>query len=133
MKNRIYDKLIERCIEYYKKVCKSEDSFYGTPPQSIIIAIGMSNNSEWKELSQKEAVYRYTSECLQEVSNDTDYDRTENGMYFKEAYAELSFNSNNEAFMMMIFGKRYARCYRYSIRTENDDINLTDEKLIWVS
>jgi len=54
-------------------------------------------------------------------------------MYYKEAYAELSLHENGSACIMIQFGKRYARCYRYDIAGERDNTELINEELIWVS
>ena len=129
------------CIEHYQKVydegiAQNNLNFYGSPPQSIIISFGLSQNQKkdyWKPLAQKEAVFRYSSNRLQSVPLDTVPNFTENRMYYKEAYAELCYQSNGIAIMMIQFGKRYAQCYRYDIIINEKNIQLTNEKLLWIS
>ena len=129
--------LIQICKEHFQKAAADgvmNGSHYGTPPESMIISFGPSqNNDDWKPLAVKEAVFRYSSQGLQRVSADTMPDHTENGMYYKEAYAELSCQDNGIAYIMIQFGKRYARCYQYNIIKHGDDIQIINEKLIWVS
>lgn len=135
----LYNALLKICEDHYQKVyidgMKLDNHInYGTPPESIIISIGFSqNNDDWRPLAVKEAVFRYSSQGLQTVSLDTIPDYTENGMYFKEAYAEICYQENGIAFIMISFGKRYASCYRYNIVKENNNIQIINEKLIWVS
>ena len=131
--------LLKICEDHYQKVYNdglmhNNCIDYGTPPTSIIISFGSSkNNDDWKPLSEKEAMFRYSSQGLQTVSLDTVPDYTENGMYYKEAYAELCYQKNGIAFIMIKFGKRYARCYRYEIVNHDNNIQIINEKLIWIS
>ncbi len=128
--------LLKKCTEHYNKensdgMPADNHNFYGAPPESIIIAFGPSkNNNDWKPLAIKEAVFRYSSQGLQTLSHYTVHDLTENGMYYKEAYAELSYQENAIAYIMIQFGKRYARCYQYNIVKNGNSIQLINEKLI---
>lgn len=139
MHNAICNVFLKICIEHYRKVYEHEimhdnQDYYGTPPESIIISFGSSqNHDDWKPLTEKEAVFRYSSQCLQSVSLNTTPDFTESVMYYKEAYAELCYQENGNAFMMIQFGKRYARCYRYNIIKHENNIQITNEQLIWIS
>lgn len=139
MNKDLCDSLLKICIEHYQKeyndgMMLDNHEFYGTPPKSIIISFGFSqNNADWKPLAVKEAVFRYSSQGLQTVSPDTVPDYTENGMYYKEAYAELCYQENGIAFIMIQYGKRYASCYRYNIVNQDNNIQIVNEKLIWIS
>ncbi|GEM_PF-6296344 len=139
MNTDLCNAFVKICTEHYRKVCETgmlqeNRSIFGTPPESIIICFGFSQkNDEWKPLSEKEAVFRYSSHGLQTAAPDTVPDNTANGMYYKEAYAELCCQENGVAFMMIQFGKRYARCYRYRIEQDAETIQLVDETLIWAS
>lgn len=132
------DVFINLCIDHYLNVIKVQSSnnkqeYYGVPPKSIVIVVGTSRRKEWFPITKREAVFRYDKHNLQEVAVDTAPDRTEQGMYFKEAYAELCLQENGTAFMMIQLGKRYARCYRYLIINDNGSIQFTDETLMWIS
>lgn len=145
MYNILCNVFVKLCIDYYQKVyevgkMKKNQIYYGKPPESIIISFGSSQNyNDWKPLVLKEAVFRYSSQGLQSVPLDTVPDYTENGMYFKEAYAELCYQKNGIAIMMVQFGKRYARCYRYNIIIyenkiiDENKVQLINEKLLWIS
>lgn len=139
MDTALCNALLKICIDHFQEVyddaMKQENQgYYGTPPECMIISFGLSQkNDYWKPIAKKKAVFRYSSQGLQSVSLDTVPDYTENGMYHKEAYAELSYQENGNAFMMIQFGKRYARCYRYDIIKSEENIQLINEKLIWVS
>ena len=139
LRGMLYDFYGELLTSHQKKVyedamMQENQGYYGTPPECIIISFGFSQkNDYWKPIAKKEAVFRYSSQGLKSVSLDTVPDYTENGMYHKEAYAELSYQENGIAFMMIQFGKRYARCYRYDIIKNEKNIQLINEKLIWVS
>lgn len=113
---------------------QENQGYYGTPPESIIISFGFSQNyDDWKPLILKEAVFRYSSQGLQSVHPDTVPDFTENNMYYREAYAELCYQENGIAFMMIQLGKRFAQCYRYDIIINENNIQIINEKLIWTS
>lgn len=139
MNQSLCDAFIKICTEHYhdvynKGMTEKNKDFYGTPPESMIIAFGLSQNSDdWKPLTVKEAVFRYSSQGLLPVPPDTAADQTEIRMYCKEAYAELCYQENGIAYMMIQFGKRYARCYRYDIVTSEDGIHLVNEQLLWVT
>ncbi len=139
MDTALCNALLKICIDYFQKVyedamMQENQGYYGTPPECIIISFGFSQkNDYWKPIAKREAVFQYSSQGLKSVSLDTVPDYTENGMYHKEAYAELSYQENGIAFMMIQFGKRYARCYRYDIIKNEKNIQLINEKLIWVS
>lgn len=107
---------------------------YGAPPDSIIIAFGASQKiDEWRPIKNIEAVFRFSSSGLQEVNIDTSPDQTAQKMYHKEAYAELCYYEDKVAFLMIMFGKRYAQCYRYNIKDDNGKVQLENEKLLWIS
>ena len=139
MNNDICNSLLKICIDHYQKeyndgMMPDKHDNYGTPPESIIISFGFTqNNDDWKPLAVKEAVFRYSSQGLQTVSLDTVPDYTENGMYYQEAYAELCYQETGIAFVMIQFGKRYARCYRYNIVGKENNVQIINEKLIFVS
>ncbi|MBQ8010366.1 MAG: hypothetical protein IJ265_02290 [Oscillospiraceae bacterium] len=139
MDSTLCNALMQICADHYQKVCigvKMNDNRndHGTPPESIVIAFGSTqNNDDWRPLSIKEAVFRYSSQGVQPVSLDTIPDYTENGIYYKEAYAELIYQENGIAYIMIQFGKRFARCYRYNIVKYQNNIQITNEKLIWIS
>ena len=139
MNTFLFNALMQICEDHYQKVCidgimHDNHNDYGTPPESIIIAFGSSqNNDNWSPLAIKEAVFRYSSQGLQPVSLDTIPDYTENGMYYKEAYAELSYQENGIAYIMIQFGKRFAKCYRYNIVKHENNIQIINEELIWIS
>lgn len=138
MNNALCNSFVKICIEHYQKVyedgmMQENQGYYGTPPESIIISFGFSQNDDWKPLILKEAVFRYSSQGLQSVPLDTVPNFTENKMYYKEAYAELCYQENEIAFMMIQFGKRFAECYRYDIIINENNIQFINEKLIWIS
>lgn len=135
----ICNALLKICEEHYQKeyiegMKHDNHDYYGTPPESIIISFGSSqNNGIWKPLTNKEALFRYSSQGIQALPPDTIPDYTENGMYYKEAYAELSYQDNGIAFIMIQFGKRYMRCYRYNVVKHENDVQIINEELIWIS
>ncbi|NLT08378.1 MAG: hypothetical protein GXY08_02620 [Ruminococcus sp.] len=139
MNRDLCNSLLKICIDHYQKeyndgMMLDNLEFHGTPPKSIIISFGFSqNNDDWKPLAIKEAAFRYSSQGLQIVSLDTVPDYTENGMYYQEAYAELCYQENGIAFIMIQYGKRYARCYRYNIVSQENNVQIINEKLIWIS
>ncbi|MBO4492931.1 MAG: hypothetical protein J5724_00940 [Ruminococcus sp.] len=136
MENAMRDALIKKCLEHYNTVYNEEinGKGFGVPPGSIVIVLGeVQKCKEWKPVSHRKAVLRYSSHGLEVVALDTVPDETENGMYFKEASAELYTTEDGAAFITLRFGKRYERCYSYTINTENEAVLLDHEKLVWVS
>ena len=136
MKNDIRDALLSKCIDFFNNIHKSAetDEHFGTPPETILIIFGKDqDNNEWKPVSEREAVFRYSKQSIQEAAIDAVPDETTNGMYVKEASAQIYTNKNGEAFITYRFGKKYERCYRYTVRNINRNILLTQEMLIWVS
>ena len=140
MNDALCEVLLQTCISHFLKMeragsAPSEPKRYGMPPESIVIAFGSSQaEKDWKPLTAIEACFRYSAaDGLREVATDTVQDRTESGMYYKEAYAELSYLANGTACLVICFGKRFANCYRYRILQDADGIRLTDEKLDWIS
>lgn len=139
MNKALCNEFLRICLEHYQKVYEegmmhNQQDLYGMPPDSIIISFGLSkNNNDWKPLVQKEAVFRYSSNKLQSVPLDRVPDYAENRKYFKEAYAELCYQENGIAIMMIQFGKRFAQCFRYDIILNEKNIQLMNEKLLWIS
>ena len=136
MENDIRDALIKKCIEHYNAVCDTgkNEKGCGEPPGSIVIVLGETQKStEWRPISQREAVFRYSAQGLEEAAADTVPDETESGMYFREASAELFAAGEGTAFVTLRFGKRYERCYSYTVSIEKGKVLLDHEKLIWVS
>ncbi|MBP1533671.1 MAG: hypothetical protein IK999_06030 [Ruminococcus sp.] len=141
MNKDLCNSLLKICIDHYQKVYNDgmmhdNHDYYGTPPKSIIISFGSSLNiCDWRPLAakDKEAVFKYSSQGLQTVSLDTAPDYTENGMYYQEAYAELCYQENGIAFIMIQYGKRYASCYRYNIVNHDNNVQIINEELIWIS
>ena len=138
MKKNICDALLQKCIEHYQDVYEYGKQLdfdkYGAPPESIVIAFGTSQKKDkWCPIKNKEAVFRYSSSGLQKMDIDTLPDEAEQKMYHKEAYAELCYFGNDVAFIMIMFGKRYAQCYRYNIIDDNGNVQLENEKLLWIS
>ena len=126
----------KKCIEHYNTVCDTgtNEKRFGKPPEGIVIALGEpQKSSEWKPISQREAVFRYSAHGLEEAAVDTVPDETERGMYFREASAELYATEEDTTFITLRFGKRYVRCYGYTVVSENGEVLLDREKLIWVS
>ena len=136
MKNDVRDALVKKCTEHYNNVCNEGMNMkdLGRPPESIVIVLGETQKStEWKPISQRAAVFRYSADGLEEAAADTVPDETESGMYFREASAELYATEEGTAFMTLRFGKRYERYYGYTVISENGKVILDREKLIWVS
>lgn len=141
MKQNLRDALLKKCLERYQAMYEdgmqlSPPDRCGTPPERMVIALGTLRENDYNAmypLAQKETAFRYSSDGLQEADIETQPDFTENKAYYREAYAELSCQDNGTAFVMIQFGKRFARCYRYQIHADHDLIQLTDEELLWVS
>lgn len=140
MDSTIKNEFIKLCINEFSDTSKDrlflqrDQEIYGRPPESIVILIGSCRNSiEWRPISQKESAYRYNNDGFAEVDINTRPDHTENGMFFKEAYAELCIEDDSAAFMMIMFGKRYVRCYKYNIIQQDGKICFSDKTLMWIS
>ena len=138
MDEHLLDVLLSECIAVYEEVYQDgmqnpEKAYYGAPPQSVLIACGTSDRGDdWHPLSKKDACFRYTAEGLTAVPDDTEPDRTESGMYYRDAYAEWVYHEGS-AILMLVFGKRFARCFRYTVRTDGETVTLTEKKLLWIS
>lgn len=77
MNQSLCDAFLRICTEHYQNVynkgmMEKNQDLYGTPPESIIIAFGLSPNSyDWKPLTIKQAVFQYSSQGLSPVPLDT--------------------------------------------------------------
>ena len=143
MNTLLRDALLKKCISHYHETYKYgiqlDQKRFGSPPESILIVFGPApKKDDFLSVSKKEAAFRYSMQGLQEIGTDeADISRvsiqSENGMYYNEAHAELGYDDEAVAFIMVWYGKRYARCYRYNVLKENGNVQLINEKLLWVS
>ena len=143
MNTLLRDALLQKCISHYNKTYEdgihSDQKKYGSPPESILIVCGPAQKKDdFKYVSKKEAAFRFSAQGLQEIGTDnvdisTVPFQSEKGMYFDEAYAELGYHEKDVAFIMIWYGKRYASCYRYDVLSDDGNIKLIHEKLLWIS
>ncbi len=136
--NEIIRLLIDDCINEYDDYCKAGKNDiikYGTPPLRLIIyQIEYYNMEKADRLGKRTSAWDYSDGVLIEIPTDTEPDTEHiSGMYFSEVYAEITYDGNGTAFYALYMGRRFARCYRYSYVFENNECELTDKKIVWVS
>lgn len=137
-KMNLVEGLLSKCIEKYEEAISrgSDDEFYGTVPKLLIIEY-MEAVRKTKHFYSKTYVkswdYRLKSEIVERHNKDVD-DNPIYGMYFSRAKASFYYDQERrKAFVEVHMGPRYGRGFVYDIEGKDENIELVNEKLVWVS
>ena len=130
--------LLSKCIEKYEKAISgiSDDEFYGTVPRLLVIEY-MEAVKKTEHFYSKTYIkswdYRRKDEIEERHNRDED-DNPTCGMYFARAKASFYYDlERGKAFVEMYMGPRYGRGFAYDIENKDENIELVNEKLVWVS
>lgn len=130
--------LLSKCIEKYEETIlgDSDDEFYGTVPKLLIIeymdAVRKTKHS-YSKTYVKSWDYHLKCEIVERHNKDED-DNPICGMYFSRARASFYYDQERrKAFVEMHMGPRYGRGFEYDIEGKDENVELANEKLVWVS
>ena len=139
--------IINKCIELYEGVLEERIQLdaenpkhgmdYGVPPQYMFIRMydAVRKTEHFYKRSFIKA-WMYKDGKLEPRAEDesSEGDMIRSGMYYKRAIADFYWDLEKmKAFINMTYGPRYARGYSFDIRSEEDEIYLENEEIIWVS
>ena len=139
--------LINKCIELYKNMIderseidaenSEQDIDYGNPPQYMVIRMYEAVRKTehfYKRTFVKAWMYKddvLNSRTQEELGED---DMIRSGMFYNcstgDFYCDLE---KMKAFINIKYGPRYARGYAFDIQSEEDNISLENEDVLWVS
>ena len=130
--------LLSKCIEKYEEAVSgvSDDEFYGTVPKLLVVEY-MKAVRKTEHFYSKTYVkswdYHLNGETAERHNKDED-DNPVCGMYFLRAKASFYYDQERrKAFANMYMRPRYGRGFAYDIESKEENIELVNEKLIWVS
>ena len=134
----LIEALLSKCIEKYEEAVSgvSDDEFYGTVPRLMVVEY-MEAVRKTEHFYAKTYVkswdYHLKGEIVERHSKDEDNNPV-CGMYFSRAKASLYYDQERrKAFVNMYMGPRYGRGFAYDIENKDENIELVNEKLEWVS
>lgn len=127
--------LLNKCIEKYDNVVNQDNARYGAAPKSIIIVYSNGDLTKPNSLSDINRAWQYKEGTLKDIPTEAKAKRKPiSGMYFNEAFAEFSYDlSSKMAFINIYFGPRFARGYEYTIVEANNEYDIGDEVILWIS
>lgn len=118
--------LLNKCIKKYNDVVEDSRNNirFGVAPKSMIIAC-----------SHENCAWKYKDREINKISADEEFQREPiSGMYFNEAYAEFGYDMDSQkAFINIYFGPRFAKGFEYTIVNVNNEYDIKDEVILWVS
>ena len=128
--------LCDKCIEKFDALINHNNAVFGQPPECMIIYYVSGKPEEYEyKVTERISAQKYSRGIITDIPADTIPDTSSaGGAFFRQAFAEYGYDENlKKAFINIYFGKRYASGYEYEIITENNEIMLINEKLLWVS
>ena len=139
--------IINKCIELYEGVLEERIQLdaenpkhgmdYGVPPQCMFIRMydAVRKTEHFYKHTFKKAWMYKDGKIEPRAEDESSEDGTlRPGMYYKRATADFYWDPERmKAFINMTYGPRYARGYSIDIRSEEDEVYLENEEVIWVS
>lgn len=130
--------VLNKCIQFFEELVTAheDDDFYGKLPRYMIIeysdARRMTEHFYKKTLKKR---WKYIDGDIVEETIEKDPEENEkSGMYFLYAHASFYWDlEKGKAFVGMTFGPRFGRGYSYDIDKKEDDYELINEEIQWVS
>ena len=139
--------IINKCIELYEGVLEERIQLdaenpkdgmdYGVPPQYMFIRMYdavRKTEHFYKRTFIKAWMYKDGKLEPGAENESGEDDMIRSGMYYKRATGDFYWDLERmKVFINMTYGRRYARGYSFDIRSEEDEIYLENEEIIWVS
>lgn len=112
-----------------------DDPLIGVPPTFLIVE--QNEFSSYSSSKSDKCLGRWTVRLtsIDEFAGDPNEIKQErNGMYYSHGFGDFSIHNNGEVVRIgWQVGPRYGRGYEYSIVQRNDEIELVNQKDLWIS
>lgn len=129
--------LLDKCLEIIETITNEWQALdYGKPPQSMIIELGVGelidDSLVYKNLI---ATYLYENKQLNAIANGAEPQREPvSDAFFFQGWARIGITANGtRGYIEYYMGPRFARSLSYEIVEDNDEVQLGDECILWVS
>ena len=114
---------------------QEDDPLIGVPPTFLIVEQNEFSTYDSSKMGKCLGRWIIYATSIEEFSGDPNTIKQErNGMYYSHGFGDFSIHDNGEVVRIgWQVGPRYGRGYEYSIVQRGDEIELVNQKDLWIS
>ena len=134
-KDKMREALIAECTGMFDQTQRE-----GKERSQLIIHFGIAESMNlveqfyfWKLQEDSVETFLYSGGVCNPAPDSFNDAKDNDGQDYNDVSADIGYNDSGKAFVTIVFGPLFARCFEYDVVDDGESCKLTDGTLLWLS